>query len=163
MRYLNNLPEPDYSPQLNVELIRAQSICYSPNTLVYDPHPVSIEKMSLYLQFQHEGAGVHKLTYAKHEIVDKIVEYVNKKEIVTMSELCGKFSKEDVEKSLKKSILIRSIDSGGQFITTKYLVDMNKNKHGVWSLKKRKNQQYSMKREHSKTQYTRWFSEVTNH
>lgn len=68
----------------------------------------------------------------------EIVRYVNEEGMVTVNELRVKFPEEDIEEALDKGVLIMPIDNGGQFITTKYLVDQNKDKYGTWKFKKKK-------------------------
>jgi len=71
-------------------------------------------------------------------IIAEIVEYVNEKGMVTVNELREKFPEEHIEEALENGILIMPIDNGGQFITTKYLIDQNKDKYGTWKFKKGK-------------------------
>jgi transposase len=63
---------------------------------------------------------------------DEIIDFVNKKRVVTEKDLRKEFPRIAIEKYIKAGLLIKCINHGGQYITTAYLVNENKDKYGTW-------------------------------
>ncbi len=104
-----------------------------------DSHVFSLEAE---LSYQYEGYETPEIynfeLNNEYEVVDEIVEYVNRKRIVTDKELIKEFPEADIKEYINSSILIRCINHGGQYLTLVSLVNANKNLYGTWTYKGKK-------------------------